>query len=111
MTITLTGNPISVNALYRGRRFLTRDGAEAKRAAAWEAKTQLPAGFGPTKEEVRVRIRFHFRNDRSDIDNALKSVLDSMTGILWDDDRQIVYLEAHKSVDRANPRVEIEIIE
>lgn len=34
-----------------------------------------------------------------------------MSGILWGDDRQISYMEIHKSVDRADPRVEIEILE
>ena len=46
---------------------------------------------------------------KPDLDNLVKFVFDSCNGILFDDDRQIVHLEAFKCYDE-NPSTVIEII-
>lgn len=100
--------PISVNALYRGgRRFLTREGRETKESMEWELRQQWkkPIIFG----EVKVTIDFYFKDKRMDIDNAVKSLLDCMSGICWKDDRQIVELIARKHVNKSNPSILISI--
>lgn len=43
---------------------------------------------------------------KPDTDNYIKSTLDGLNGILWEDDNQIVDLVAHKYYSD-NPRVEI----
>lgn len=45
--------------------------------------------------DVGVRITFRMAGPRkSDIDNLIKSVLDALNGIVYKDDRQVVWLEA-----------------
>lgn len=45
---------------------------------------------------------------KPDTDNYIKSTLDGLNGLLWEDDNQIVDLIAHKYYSD-NPRVEIEV--
>lgn len=47
---------------------------------------------------------------KPDIDNMTKAILDSLNGIAWDDDSQVVSLIANKYYSD-DPRVEIEITE
>lgn len=44
---------------------------------------------------------------KRDLDNVIKSVLDSGNGILWSDDARVVEIHARSRIDRANPRVEV----
>lgn len=46
---------------------------------------------------------------KPDIDNYTKGILDSLNGIVWKDDSQVVSLIANKYYSD-NPRVEIEVI-
>lgn len=46
---------------------------------------------------------------KPDIDNYTKGILDSLNGIVWKDDSQVVSLVANKYYSD-NPRVEIEVI-
>lgn len=68
----------------------------------------LRAGAVPLPGPVRVELRFWRANARPcDIDNLAKLVLDALNGACWPDDSQVVSLEAHKGVDRENPRTEV----
>lgn len=107
MTITLKGSPISVNKLYRGRRFLTSVGKAIKLDYAYQAKAQYS---GPVLEDpIRVDAVIYFENKRSDIDNVIKATLDCLTGLLWKDDMQVVELHVFKKIDKENPRIELAI--
>ena len=108
MKLTLTGNPVSVNQLYRGRRFLTQRGIDTKRDYHLQAKQQYCGALleGPIKVELIVYFR---SKATSDIDNVCKATLDSLTGVLWKDDRQIVELHAYKQQDKTYPRIEITV--
>ena len=104
----LTTLPLSTNALYRGRRFNTTEGVANKRQMGLEMKLQWLKA--PIKGEVKLRVAL-WRKDkrRFDIDN-IKGLLDSFSGILYEDDSQIVELHLTKGVDSNNPRVEIEVL-
>lgn len=108
MKITIKTPPISVNQLYTGRRFLTKEGRETKEAMAREAFVQHRGE--PRKDKISVIIFFYFKDNRKDIDGCLKALFDSMEGILWDNDRQIVSMKVYKLFDKQNPRTEIEIL-
>jgi Holliday junction resolvase RusA-like endonuclease len=108
MRITFEGKPISVNQLYTGRRFLTPKGKATKEAYGWAAKKQYKGKLITC--DVDVQITFYFENKRSDIDNCLKAALDSLTGIVWEDDSQIQSILVVKYIDKENPRTEIEVI-
>ena len=101
--------PPSTNNLYatvRGRRVLSREGRAFKQAAATIA---YAAGFRPVEHDVSVTVRVYRPAKRGDLDGKLKAVLDSLTGVAWNDDRQVTHIEAFRFEDKADPRVEIEI--
>lgn len=83
--------------MYRGRRFLTSEGNATKEDYAIQAKTQFrkPLITG----DIALNITFTFSDRRKhDIDNCLKGLLDSMTGVLWKDDSQIIELHVFKEI-------------
>lgn len=95
MKITIPGNPISVNQLYRCRRFLTKKGETIKWGYQVEALRQYKGK--PLKGNIIVDIDFFFADRRRhDIDNCLKALLDAFSGVLWEDDNQIVELQVRK---------------
>lgn len=112
--------PPSVNHSHinvrHGRR-LMRIRSEATRQflveAAWLArKWSLETRWMVPKPSEKVIVRlwvFWPDKRRRDTDNIWKLTLDSMTGILWADDRQALPRVMDFSVDRENPRVEIEV--
>lgn len=107
-SILVKTEPISVNRMYRGRKFLTKDGKATKDAIAWEIASQVKSE--PLVGSVAVNVLFYFKNPRMDIDNALKALLDCMTGIIYKDDSQIEELHVFKMIDKENPRIEIQVL-
>ena len=81
--------PPSVNAywLQSGkRRYISKRGVEFKKAVH-EICKPLPS-FGDRKLSIEIIL---FPRDKRllDIDNCCKAVLDSMNGIMYDDDQQV----------------------
>ena len=111
MKIVITTPYVSTNRLYttarNGRRIKTRAASEAKEAIAWEAKAQYMSE--PKTGALKVRIDlFHDDKRRRDLDN-IKGLIDALTGVLWEDDSQIVELTIKKHTVVEYPRVEITI--
>ena len=99
MKIIIPGTPISVNQLYRGRRFLTKQGEQIKYEYQCEAYNQYKGK--PIVGPVEVIVEVFFNDKRKhDLDNTLKALFDSFTGILWKDDGQIVKITAMKKVGK-----------
>jgi len=66
----------------------------------------------PFRTPLRVILSlWHGTKRVTDIDNFNKLVLDALTGIVYEDDSQIMELSITKGYDKENPRVELEIIE
>lgn len=64
-----------------------------------------------TKSERLKRLsNVHRSHMKPDVDNYIKSTLDGLNGVLWDDDAQIVDLNAHKVYDLVS-HVDINIVE
>jgi len=60
------------------------------------------------KNECKVSLVFYFNNKRkNDIDNYAKPILDFLSDIVYEDDRQIVELNIKKIYDKNNPRIVI----
>lgn len=112
MKLILEGNPISTGSLYRRNSFvmyMTKEGKALKENYAWQAKTQWRKGVitGP----VTIEVRLFFKGiRRRDIDNFHKILLDSLTGIVWEDDSQIMVMRVEKHRDDNNPRIELTVI-
>lgn len=107
-TISLTTPMISVNKMYRGRRFLSKEGKDTKTAIAWEIASK--GKFEPKTTPVAINIVFYVKNNRADLDNMLKALLDCLTGIVYTDDSLITELHIFKEIDKVNPRTEISIL-
>lgn len=104
---TVPGNPIPKARARSGNgRHYTPD-----RTRAYEDKVRLSARHLPCLSgPVKVHCTF-YRQDAQpcDIDNLVKSILDGINGHAFTDDRQIVWLVAVKTIDRENPRAEVEV--
>ena len=113
MKIILPGNPISTNQIYRRHGhtiYMSNEGKARKEYYQLVAKSQSE-GRMPLTRLVKVRIKLFFKDKRvRDIDNYCKILLDSLTGIVWVDDKQIQRMTVEKSIDAVQPRIEIEII-
>jgi crossover junction endodeoxyribonuclease RusA len=107
--IILKGNPISTNQIYRRHGhiiYLSKEGKQLKEAYQLSAKTQWKLPILNCELEVRINLYFKDKR-RRDIDNWNKIVLDSLTGIVWKDDSQIVKLTIEKHI--GEPKIEVEI--
>lgn len=70
------------------------------------ARIKLPRGFKPLDCAVLLDIVFRFERakankkeehtQRPDLDNLIKSVKDALNKVVWDDDCQVVSINAHK---------------
>ena len=102
--------PPSTNHLYGGRGskvFMLPGVRIAKEAIAWEARSQFHGK--PLEGHLAVEVDLFWPDRRNhDVDN-IKSLLDALTGIVWNDDGQIQDLHTKKAVDRTNPRVEMRV--
>lgn len=66
-------------------------------------------GFGEGVAcSVTLRIFWPDRR-RRDLDNGVKSVLDGLNGVAFADDSQVAELHVFRGLDRARPRVEVEL--
>lgn len=104
--------PVSVNHSYsqnHGRRYLDPRAQEAKEVMSWAAKAACK--HSPIDTAVEVIITLVFPNkQRRDLDNYVKLILDSLTGICFIDDSQITDLTVMKRFQK-NPAVMIEVNE
>lgn len=115
--ITLKGKPMSTNNIYkticRGNfpsRYLSSKGKDLKEDYEWQVKQQWKNS--PLTGELGVSITtYHDNHRKNDWDNFHKLSMDSMTGIVYEDDSQIMHALVAKEYDKENPRIEIEIIQ
>lgn len=109
MTITLP-SPVSANRYwrnFRGRMVVSAEAKAYKEQVAWIARA---AGMELLTGDVSVTMKVYRPAKRGDIDNAAKILLDSLNGIAYSDDSQIVEIHAYRYDDKANPRVEVEVV-
>ena len=108
--------PPSLNAAYRsvtirghGRVLLSKDG----RAYKEDVKKLLMGleSFGSAR--LVVAYTYYFKDKRkNDLANREKLLSDALEGMLFDNDNQIDRMTLIRGgIDKANPRVEIEVIE
>lgn len=101
--------PVPPNAnhyytIFRGRKILS---AEARR---WKAGVAgLLYGRKPISGPVSMTLRWYRASKTGDLDGRIKATQDILTGVLYEDDKQIVELHAYRSEDKHNPRIEVEV--
>ncbi len=115
MVITLKGEPKSSQNMYkmtcRGKfatMYMSKEGKDLKESYQWQAKSQWRKKL--IKCDLEIEITLYFGTKRkSDWDNFHKLSMDSLTGIVWEDDSQIQRAVVEKRYDKLNPRIEIEV--
>lgn len=109
--IIVPGNPVSVNRAYRrtGSSVYMDGAAKAwKEIVGWQARSQWCGPMAPGR--LRVRLDLFFKgNQRRDLDNTAKLILDGLEGIVYGDDRSIDELTLVRRRDDVKPCVEITI--
>lgn len=116
MIITLLGEPKSTQHVYKmtckGRfasMYMSKEGKMIK--DSYKHQSTLQWANKPLTGDVSVTIVLYFGTKRkADIDNFNKLLLDSLTGICWEDDSQITDMKVCKRYDKLNPRIEIDIV-
>lgn len=109
------GDPLSKQrprfALNKGGSVYTPTSTkDAEEYIGWVVKSSKPSLFCDKENLFGIRLIFHQANcQRRDIDNMVKLVLDGCTGIVWDDDSQVIELNAYKyiNVGKDNAKTEI----
>ena len=78
------GPPLSLQSKNKAKK------RNYKAMVASEATNVLPAGFTPTTDEVEIIITYYYENQAGDVDNIIKPIQDSLNGIVYVDDEQVV---------------------
>jgi crossover junction endodeoxyribonuclease RusA len=111
ITITLLGTPVSTNVVYRRHgniMYMSKEGKELKESYRDQAHIQWHRSL--ITDPVTIEIYLYFKDKRRrDIDNWHKILLDSLTGVIWDDDSQIIEMTVKKFIDPVNPRIEVKL--
>ena len=110
-TLIFKTKPVGVNKRYtisRGRNILSKEYREAKETMQWEAKSQWQGE--PLDEDLTVNILLYLGSNRTDIDAYIKIILDTLTDIAYEDDKQVTELSVVKMFDKENPRVVVQVL-
>ena len=101
--------PPSANRYWRMFRGRMTVSAEAKAYKMGVRCKLLAAGFRPQEGEVSVCVDIYRPARKGDLDNCLKVLLDSLSGVVWVDDSQIVEIVAKRFEGKERPRAELRI--
>jgi crossover junction endodeoxyribonuclease RusA len=111
LTLTLPFPP-ALNHYYRhvGSRVLLSKAGRAYRERAVLYALASGATFAqPLRGPLGVEIVLYRPARRGDIDGYFKAAFDSLNGIAWADDSQVVELHAYRRDDKVNPRAEVRV--
>ncbi len=103
--------PPSANRYWRNFRGITVISSEAKAYKAAAAISAREQGAICLSCPVAVTVWVYRGRKSGDLDNRLKVILDSLSGVAYEDDRQIVELHAYRFDDAGNARVEVQVTE
>lgn len=110
MKIILLGKPQSTNNLYRRHghvMYMTNEGKSIKQSYIYQAKQQYKGEILTGDIEVSIKLVFTDKR-RRDIDNWNKILFDSLTGVIWKDDSQIIKMTIEKVIETV-PKIEIDV--
>jgi len=111
--ITLLGDPRSTQHCYKYRRqgnFISGYMDSKCKSLKVDYKKQIMAQYTslPFKQHLAVELTlWHGTKRKVDIDNFCKLIFDSLTGLVYEDDSQIMELKITKNYDKENPRAEL----
>lgn len=101
--------PPSVNRIwrvFRNRIIKAKAGREYAKLVQLEARQQDAV---PLDGPVSVSVVAYRPRKVGDLDNTFKAAFDSLAGICWHNDSQIVEIHALRLDDKHNPRLEVDV--
>lgn len=114
MTFEVLADPIPLSRprFSKGRAYLPERSRKYREAVQSVARQVLTSQDFSFKEEISCQLKFYRRFKPTsrrfgDLDNLIKAVLDSLQGLLFDDDAAVTKITAEKLQDNQSPRVEI----
>lgn len=85
---------------------MSADGKALKEDYQWQTKSQWHDK--PLARELKIRVKLYFNDKRvRDVDNYNKILYDALTGIVWEDDRQVIEVTTSKYYNKLRPRIEV----
>lgn len=94
---------------YQGRMVMSAEARTYKQTVMLLARAQ---GYTePLEGDVRLRVDVYRPFKRGDLDNRLKVTLDSLQGVLYKDDAQIVEIHARRFDAKGAARIVVSVIE
>jgi Holliday junction resolvase RusA-like endonuclease len=113
---TVLGKPVGTNNAYRRRGnaagfYLTKDAVAFKdklKAHAIKAVAEQKWSKPDAKKYCLVAITV-WNSPRFDVDSPTKFILDSLQGVVYDNDRCVRQVIACRESDKSEPRVEISV--
>lgn len=114
--IEIKGTPPSTQHLYgrkkSGGLYMKAEGTRYKYDVSYEARIAHGAGNPASSNNFVVGIIYYFPDRRvRDLDNYKKLIYDGISGIVWEDDKQLEFAFSRKLIDKENPRIEVYYIE
>jgi Holliday junction resolvase RusA-like endonuclease len=67
------------------------------------------AGMRPIAGDIALAVDVYRPARRGDLDNCLKVMIDSLKGVAFVDDSQVVHITARRFEDKANPRAVVTV--
>jgi crossover junction endodeoxyribonuclease RusA len=114
LQMTVPGRPVPKARPRMGANGHVYTPAETKAAEGaigWAARSIL-RGRRPASGPLLVTAVFYVADRRRrDVDNLLKTVMDGLNRIAWDDDSQVVQVSALIVLDRLDPHTEVTVTE
>jgi Holliday junction resolvase RusA-like endonuclease len=86
--------------------YVSEEAQTYKKGVQWKAAHQH---MTPMDGPVAVYLNVYRARKAGDLDNFAKILCDSLNGVAYHDDSQVVELHMWRHDDKANPRVEVEI--
>lgn len=114
MLLILKWSPKSTNHIYKitsrwrfASMYMTAEWKAIKESYSLQARVQRTEII---EWDIKANIKLFFDDKRKrDIDNYCKLLLDSLSWVCYEDDKQIQIMTIKKDYDKNNPRIEINL--
>jgi crossover junction endodeoxyribonuclease RusA len=93
---------------FRGRMVISAEAKAFKEQAGWIARA---SGGAMLEGSIAMAVDIYRPAKRGDLDNTLKVTIDSLQGIFYANDSQIVEIHARLFDDKKNPRAVVTVQE
>lgn len=99
--------PPTINAAWKPWQSRLVKTTKAKQFARGVALFAAKSGVKPIDGPLYVAVELYRPRRAGDIDGPIKCLLDSLNGVAWKDDSQIIRLLVQRFDDKHNPRAEV----